>query len=260
MKGVLICTMLLLAVGAAIAACDSGGGQQETATPSASPAPTTLATPPNAGISPPFEGPRFSAVSAQRTNYWEEPDFRLPSPEELPEPPAGASGLEFQPPAEPRCPDSWNSLSRPAEGFGICYPDPWFIEGHGYVTAGRDDRWYAVGLFLFEGSVEAAHVSVYIANPYARPPTYTRDCEQAYGVTFAGEPAVLCPNLSGVSTEARIIAYHVRRDDLDYFVSVVPHFEYDAQAGRYLDAPSGEVEATAIQIAHTFYFVEIVHP
>ena len=77
------------------------------------------------------------------------PEFQLPVPEDLPAPPEDATGPEFQPPAEPQCPAEWQELRRPAEGFEVCYPEGWSIEGHGYVSAGVEDRWYSVGLFLF---------------------------------------------------------------------------------------------------------------
>ena len=252
MKKALSLSTLVLTMAAAVVACSGGDGLRPTVTPGT--------PPPDLAFAPPFEGPERASVSQRRTNYREEPDFQLPSPDTLSEPPRGTSGPEFRPPEEPQCPQSWNTLSRPREGFSICYPDPWIIEGHGYVTAGADDRWYSVGLFLFDGDLEAAHVSIYITNPYARPFLYTRECEQAYRVAFVGEPAVLCPDYPGVSSEARIIAYHLRRGDLDYFVNVVPHYEYDAQAFRYLDAPAEEVEARAIQIAHTFNLIEITEP
>ena len=103
-------------------------------------------------------------------------------------------------------------------------------------------------------------MSVYVVNPYAKPIVYTRDCDQAYRVTFAGEPAALCPDHSGESPEAKIIAYHVRRGDLDYYINIVPKFQYDAASKSYLDTWSQDAEATGIQIAHTLQFMEVATP
>lgn len=235
-----------------VTACGGDSGPAGTPGPSASAA---TARP----ISPPLEGPP-RAVATERTNFRELPEFELPSPADLPEPPGDAKGPEFHPPAEPQCPEGWQGLERPVEGFRICYPKEWSIQGHGYVSAGAEDRWYSVGVYFFRDDVEVAHVSVYVVNPFARPFAYTRDCKQAYRVTFAGESAALCPDYPGVPPEERIIAYHIRRGDLDYFVNVVPKFTYDPQAGKYLDTWDREAEARAIQIAQTLQLTPIISP
>jgi hypothetical protein len=261
--------LILLAavtVGSLLAAACAGGdgAPQGTAGPEATTTPTTPAATPGDGISaltPPLEGPPRIVQSRERTNYRDLAEYQLPLPEELPEPPGGADAPEFHPPAEPQCPEDWEELSRPGEGFKICYPNDWQIEGHGYVSAASDDRWYSVAFVLFQDDIQVAHVSVYvILSAFTQPFTYTRDCEQAYRVTFAGRDAVLCPDLSGQFPEAKIITYHARRDDFDYFVNIVPYLQYDDQAGRYLDTWSEEAEATAIQVAHTLQFIEILTP
>lgn len=251
---------LLLAV-----ACTDGDGEPSPEptgeTPSAA-TPTVEPTPQPTGevIVPPLEGPERTLAFKENTNYREQPEFQLPAPEDVPEAPADAEGAEFHPPEEPVCPDGWEILRRPVEGFEVCYPATWRIDGHGYVSAGLDDRWYSVGLFLFEDGRQLAHVSIYIINPYAQPFLYTRDCQQAYRATFAAMPAVLCPDLSGRPPEGKIIAYHVRRDDLDYFLNVVPYFEYDEEEGGYLDSWPEEIEEQAIQVAHTFLFTPLLEP
>jgi len=227
--------------------------------PLPSPPPGTVIKPPRAFVTPPMEGPPRGSAATVRTNYRELPEFRLPAPQDLPEAPSGG-GPQFQPPAQPLCPPGWQELWRPAEGFKTCYPESWSIDGHGYVSAGRDDRWYSVGLFLYQDDVEVAHVSYYVVNAYARPFMYARDCKQAYRVRFAGEPAILCPDFPGQFNEAKIIAYHVRKYDLDYYVIVVPKRQYNPATGGYLDTWSRDAEATAIQIAHTFQFVERLTP
>jgi len=268
-KPVIIAVFLAL-LGVLLAACDGGNGQKTTPPPAASATPggTATATPspgpePSAEarrIAPPLEGPSRGPGATERTNYRELPEFELPAPEDLPEPPDSATGPEFQPPAEPQCPEDWEELERRAEGFAVCYPASWSIEGHGYVSAGVEDRWYSLGLFLFQDDAELAHVSIYVVNPYARPFTYTRDCDQAYRVTFAGEPAVLCADHPGEFPEAKIIAYHVRMGDLDYYINVVPTFQYDAESRTYLETWSEDAEATGIEIAHTLRLMEPVTP
>ena len=264
---------LAMAMGLLAAACAGGGdvsptpGTTMSASPAVTPDPTAVPTATDAPnpaalpITPPMEGPSRGPAATERTNYREVAEFELPSPASLPEPPEGAMGPEFQPPEDPQCPTDWQTLMRPGEGFLVCYPEDWSIEGHGYVSSGVEDRWYAVGLFLFDNDgVELAHVSIYVLNPYARPFTYTRDCEQAYRVTFAGEPAALCPDTPGEFPEAKIVAYHIRRGDRDYYVNVVPKFQYDAESGNYLDSWDEEAEATAVQIAHTFQFMAAAGP
>ena len=264
---VAVLVLLAVAGGLLAAACGGGGGQETTPVPGTTDTPATAT--PDSGlspspaarrISPPLEGASRGVAAAERTNYRDLKEFQLPVPEELPPPPEGVAGPEFQPPAEPQCPEDWQELVRPAEGFRVCYPEGWGIDGHGYVSSAAEDRWYSLGLFLFQDTADAAHVSIYAVNPYAKPITYTRDCDQAYRVTFAGEPAALCPDHPSEFPEAKIIAYHVRRGDLDYYINVVPMFQYDATSQTYLDTWSQDAEATGIRIAHTLQFTELATP
>jgi hypothetical protein len=235
----------------ALSACSDGAPEVRPG-----PAPRTTETP----VFPPLEGPERTFQAQGRTNYREHPDFQLPDPEDLPEPSGDQDGLEFHPPEKPECPDDWEVLSRPPEGFEICHPEEWAIDGHGLVTLGVDDRWYSVGFYLFgeDDRRERAHVSVYVTQPYSEPALFVKDCEQAYHVTLDGLPASLCPDFLGEFPEAKIIAYHVRRDDHDYFIQVVPLLEYDEEEGGYLDTWPKDIEETGIRIAQSVHFIEII--
>ncbi|MDO8617054.1 MAG: hypothetical protein Q7T33_15195 [Dehalococcoidia bacterium] len=258
--------LAILSAGLALAAA-CGGDDNSTATPAGSgptvtrsPAPADL-PPPDTGkpVTPPMEGPPRQPATA-RVNYRDLPEWTLPAPQDLPQVPGDAQGAEYRPPAEPKCPDDWQSLPRPVEGFQICYPGDWVIDGHGYVSAGNEDRWYSVGFYLRRDGVEAAHVSLYVLNPFAVPFTYTRDCPHPYQVTFAGQPAVLCPDGPSVPPEVRIITYQLRQGDLDYYVNVVPKLTFDTKSGHYLNEWDKDAEATAIQVAQTFQLVPLYSP
>ena len=255
--------MCPLLIGAAfVVSCGDGADSQDDVSPTLSSGVTPAAEPaPNSrGLAPPLEGPQ-RRLPTQRINYREHADFQFPNPADLPPPPDDAEGLEFSPPAASECPEGWERLVRPAQGFQICYPDDWTIDGHGYVTGGADDRWYSLGIFRFaaaadDDDAESAHVSVYEMGPYSQPFTYILTCEQAYQVTLAGKPASLCHDHPGEFPEAKIIAYHLREGDHDYFVQVVPHFARDEETGEYLATWSMEDEETAIRIAHSFQLIE----
>jgi hypothetical protein len=68
---------------------------------------------------------------------------------------------------------------------------------------------------------------------------------------------VVCPDFPAESPEARIISYHAFRENLDYFVQVVPYFEYDADSDSYTDELNQEAFDLALQIAHTFEFTPV---
>ncbi len=261
---------VLAVVALVTAACGSGTGSQEddvdspgspTASPTDDPAPTLTAipsTPTGSVIFPPFEGPTRSFRAEERINYREHPAFQFPNPEDLPVPPDELEGLEFHPPETPDCPLDLELLVRPSQGFRVCYPKEYKIDGHGYVTALVDDRWYSLGLFgLDQDDRESVHVSIYVTNAYSQPFTYVINCETAYQVTIDGQPATLCPDHPGEFPEVKIIAYHIRMGDLDYFIQVVPQFDFDDEANEYLTTWSQEAEETAIRIVHSFQFIEI---
>ena len=235
--------------------CGDGGAPASDETPTRSPQPSATVAE-NSRFVPPLEGPE-RPVSSERTNYRELPEFELPDPAALPPVSAEAEGREFHPPAAADCPASWERLTRPAEGFEICYPPGWVIDGHGYVTGGADELWYSVGIYRLIGDdKQSAHVSIYTTGPFSRPFTYVRECEQAYRVALAGTPASLCPDHPGVFPETRIIAYHLRQGDRDYFVQAVPYFTWDQQDRRYLSTWRAEDEETAIRIAQTFHLLQ----
>ncbi len=240
-------------------ACDGGGGSSTVGSPEATGAgsPTVVVEP--SPVFAPMEGPERTFRATERTNYRELPEFHLPDPATLPLPSADEDGPEFRPPETPTCPEGGQMLYRPSEGFQVCYPSGWRIGGHAFVTAGADDRWYALSLSrLGEDGRERAHVSIYVTNPYSQPFLYVADCQQAYQVKLDGRPASLCPDYPGEFPEAKIIAYHVRQEERDYFINVVPTFEYDSDAGRYRDSWSKGDEAMGIQIAQSFQFMEPV--
>ncbi len=257
----LVTPVLLLAL---VAACGDKGsvGDDESATQAAAaatPTPELIPAPPPEveRLKLPLEGPWRPFHSSERMNYREHPDFQLPDPADLP-PREDVDGLEFQLPDEPECPEDWERLVRPVEGFQICYPPDWTIEVHGYVSRGADDRWYDVGIYRMDPSgLPLIHVSVYVTSPYSQPFMYVAECEQAYRVTLNGVPASICPNFPGQPPEAKIIAYHVRKGDKDYFLNVVPRLEYDASRQGYLTRWSREDEETAIGIVQTFLFIEV---
>lgn len=239
-------------------ACDGGGGSSSGATPEATATDSSTPAVEPSPIFAPMEGPDRTFRAEEPTNYREFPQFALPDPASLPVPSADEDGPEFQPPESPSCPHDWEFLFRPVEGFQVCYPSDWQIAGHAYITGGVDERWYAVGLFRFgEDGRELAHVSIYVTSPYSQPFLYVTDCQQAYQVKLDGRLASLCPDHPGEFPEAKIIAYHARRGELDYFINVVPILEYDSDAGRYRDSWSKEDEAVGIQIAQTFEFIEL---
>lgn len=238
---------------ATLLACGGGGGGDDGGSPSpASPTPTRANN--QRGLFPPLEGPE-RPVARVVLNYWEEPDFDFPDPADLPDLPSDLSSLA--PPDVPVCPEGWVNLDRPTEAFKVCYPDGYATEGHGYVSAGVDERWYGVGIFDFEGDIELGHVSIYVTGPFSRPFDYVALCDQAYQVTIDGEPAAVCPDYAGVGDE-KIIAYHLRIGDYDYSINAVPAEDVSASPGA-----SEGIEATLLQIVHSFDLIDqipIVRP
>lgn len=260
MRNIVGIWLVSIVAGLLALACADGGSDD--AGPAASDAPSRGSVleltprPRDEESYPPFEGPQRAPAVYERTNFREIPEYQLPAPGNVPESPIDAEGLEFQPPADPTCPEEWVQLVRPVEKFAVCFPPDWQVQGHGEVIAGIEDRWYSLGLFKFEGDRPLAHVSIYRMNPYAQPFTYTRNCEQAYRVSYSGKPAVLCPGLPGSFTEAKIIAYHVRVGEFDYFVNAVIHYEFDEEKGKYVADWPKELEEEAIRVAHTFRLLE----
>ena len=245
---------VLLVVGIAC----GGGGQGSQATPTVVPTPEFIAapSPETERLDPPFEGPPRD-YPKERTNYREEAAYQLPDPAFLPEP-EDSERPEFQFPDPPECPEGWERMTRGLERFRICHPPDWTIEGHGYVTRGWDDRWYAVSFFRMDPEgVPLFHVSVYVTGPFSPPTTYVAQCDEAYRVTLSGAAASVCPDYPGELPEAKIIAYHLRDGDLDYFLNVVPRFPYDDERGGYLTHWSKKDEETAFAILRSFELIEV---
>jgi hypothetical protein len=254
----------LLAVGIGLtwmAACGGGSSPTSTDTSTQSSTPGLTAEPtPNqtrggaAGLLvPPLEGPPRGVAVATREDFRSDPDWQLPKPGEVPTS-DNQDDPVLNPPAT-SCPTGWAIDNRPTEGFKICYPAAWLIDGTGYVTSANEDRWYSVGFFDFTDETKVnqfAHVSVYVIPQYTRPLRYTIDCPKPYTVTFAGQPAVVCPSFPPTSPEARIISYHVFANNHDYFVNIATYFEYDSSSGKLTDKTSDDALATALQIVDSF--------
>jgi hypothetical protein len=232
-----------------------GGDDGDTPSPSAGTSPDASGSPtqaPGVRSGPPLEGPDRGPAATEKTDFREDPEWQLPEPGGLSPAPEDDDPI-FSPPEDPLCPEGWTQKDKPSNGFGICYPADWEILGEGYVTAGAEDRWYSIGLFLFPGGDETAdplaHVSVYAIPSGARPMTYTRDCPKPYSIKFAGQDAVICPEFPDVAPREDFTSYHVRRGDTDYFIQVVPY-----------EGGSEDDREMAIEIAHTFNLLEQPSP
>ena len=147
---------LVIISAATLLACGGDDGSPSSASP-------TATQPDNQrDLFPPLEGPE-RLYADEVINYWEDHEFDLPDPANLPALPSTFSSLA--PPEDPVCPEDWINFERIIEGFRLCYPNLYVIEGHGFVTAGVEERWYSVGFFDFEGEVpglltESCHVVV----------------------------------------------------------------------------------------------------
>lgn len=244
----------LLAVAVAVICLAACGGDDDSPTTSGSP--TSIGS--ETLILPPFEGPDRPAAEPPRRNYREDSEWELPSPASLPTPAPSLDDAALRLTA-PRCSPEFETLSRPEEGFQICYPEEWTVAGQGYVNSANEDPWFAVGIFNFpEGETkdELAHVSIYVTPPFARPFRYTIDCPgPVYRVELAGQPAAACTSFTTTAAESRIVAYHIPTADFDYFIVVTV---YDRSADGS-GTPSGASElpfAVALRIAGTFSLIE----
>jgi hypothetical protein len=68
-------------------------------------------------------------------------------------------------------------------------------------------------------------------------------------MTFAGEPAVICPAFPEESPREDFVSYHVRKGDVDYFINIVPY-----------EIGDEETRDLAVQIAQTFQIIESSTP
>ena len=232
---------------------DDGSEDQSSETPSVSANASESPTPtPSVNLVPPFEGPDRGPAATERTDFRDVPEWELPEPDALPTVPDDETDAIFFPPDTVECADDWVLIQRPSEGFTICHPPDWQTAGDGYVSAGVEDRWYSHGLFKFSDEARSqpeAHVSIYAIPRFARPMVYTRDCPRPYGLTFAGEAAVICPEFPEESPQEDFVSYHVRKGDYDYFINIVPY-----------EMGDDEVFDLAVDIAHTFQLTEISTP
>jgi hypothetical protein len=259
-------TLALACLLALLGAC--GGDDDDDRSSPTDPASTedtsnSITPTPGNPVVPPLEGPGRGPAPTEFTDFREDPNWLLPEPDDLQPPPEDiADDPAVNPPAQPSCPEDWLAVDRPTEGFKICHPENWVVAGHGYVGAANEERWYSVGIFDFVNESrtgQRAHVSVYVIPQFARPFRFTLDCPQPYTITFAGEPAVVCPNFPGQPpAEAEIISYHVFKNDFDYFVNVATYFNRDGD--DYTDEIDEDSKATAIEIAHSFQFIDYVGP
>lgn len=251
--------ILIAGLAALVLAAACGGDDDTDASPAPTEAGSLTASPTIPAvqnpITPPLEGPDRGPAATERTDFREDPAFRLPSPDDVPGPLEDDDDPLLFPPEEPICPEGWETVNRPSESFEICHPPEWSIEGQGYVSAGQEERWYSMGIVDFENEEalrQRAHVSVYVIPQFARPFPYTRDCPQPYSVEFTGRPAVACTDFPGTPPEAFIASYHVFANDIDYFVNVVPYFQYEGGDGEFTDEIYEESLATAREIAFSF--------
>jgi hypothetical protein len=252
---------LLLVVALTIVSVVACGGDDDDGSGSPTPddtGPTPVITPGDP-VAPPLEGPGRGDPPTEMTDFRELPEWQLPRPDEVPPPPEEeADNRLLNPPAEASCPEEWEVLDRPTDGYKICYPGDWTLAGYGNVSQANEATWVSAGIFRFTDPSQEnqlAHVSIYVIPQFARPFRYTIDCEQPYSITFAGQPAVVCPEFPGVSPEAPFTSYHVFRENLDYFVQVVPYYlEEDGEVTDEIDEAAFQ---TAIDIAHTFQFTPV---
>jgi hypothetical protein len=246
----LLFPLALFAAGLSVACGGSGGDSSATPTVTQSAGATARL------IAPPFEGPARARV-LQREDFRQDADWQMPSPDNLPKPDDTTDPI-LNPPA-PSCPTDWQAIYRTPEGFSVCHPDAWAVDGEGYVSAANQDRWFSVGLFDFTDDSKQhrlAHVSVYAIPPFVEPFRYTIDCPEPKSVTFGGHAAVVCPSFPAVSPEARIISYHVAEGNMDYFVNIVTYFKYDASTGKYTNDTDDDALNMAVQIADTFQLTQ----
>lgn len=255
--GRLLVPLSVLVVLFALACADDDDGGGASATPVGSlPTGATAAPVP---VVPPMEGPGRGEAVAERTDFRADPAWRMPSPDSVP-PADDPDDPVLNPPADPECPADWTLIQRPVEGFQICHPSDWTVAGHGYVSSPNEDQWYTMGIFDFvdeSQSQRRAHVSIYVLPDFVKPFRYTLDCPEPRSVTLSGQPAVVCPDFPASPPEARIVSYHVFREDYDYFVQVVSYYHYDQSSGTYTDDVEEEAFDKALEIAHTFEFTPV---
>lgn len=207
---------------------------------------------------PPLEGPERRAYIGKAEDFRQDPEYQLPTPDKVP----AATGDDpvFDMPSEPDCPDGWKLYQRIPEGFEMCYPPDWTLGTDAYKNAPNEARWYAGGIFDFSDAEHAhqlAHVSVYVIPQFTRPFPYTKDCPTPFSMKLNDQPAVVCPSFPAVSPEARIISYHVYRENRDYFFNIATYYKWDEGKDKLTsDTDEGALD-TAIKIIRSTKFLPI---
>jgi hypothetical protein len=208
---------------------------------------------------PPLEGPRRTSYIGERQDFRLNPDYELPTPNEVPTP-EDASDPVLNPPSVPDCPGDWKKLVRGPEGFQLCYPEDWLVLTDAYKNSPNEERWYTGGVFKFPGDPpehQLAHVSVYAIPQYTRPFPYTKDCPTPYRVRLNNQPAVVCPSFPATSPEARLVSYHVFRENFDYFFNIALYYKWDESAGAYTGLTDSAAFDTALRIVHSVEFLSV---
>lgn len=248
----------LLAV-LALTAC--GDDDTSISTTTSTPTPTLAGSPtpsPNPLV-PPLEGPERTGYIGEKQDFRLNPDYELPAPNEVPSP-EDASDPVLNPPAIPDCPSDWKKLIRGPEGFQLCYPEDWTVLTDAYKNSPNEERWYTGGVFKFPGDPperQLAHVSIYAIPQYTRPFPYTKDCPTPFSVQLNNQPAVVCPSFPPASPEARIVSYHVFRENFDYFFNIALYYKWDESAGAYTDQTDAAAFDTAVKIIHSVEFLSV---
>jgi hypothetical protein len=258
MRGVRLFPLALAVSVFVIVAC---GGDDDSSSATGTPTATFAGSPTVSPdpLVPPLEGPEREGYTGERQDFRENPEYALPQPGGLPTP-ADASDPVLNPPAESECPVDWKLLFRGPEGFQLCYPQDWTVLTDAYKNSPGEARWYTGGVFKFPDEPpehQLAHVSIYVIPQFTRPFPYTKDCPAPFSVTLNGQPAVVCPSFPPSHPEARLVSYHVFRENLDYFFNIALYYRWDEDSGQYTDETDEEAFDTALKIIHTVEFLEV---
>jgi hypothetical protein len=250
-----VCTLAMLMLIACGDDDDNSTGSTSTPTATLAGSPTPSPNP----LVPPLEGPERVGYIGERQDFRLNPDFELPTPNEVPTP-EDTDDPVLNPPSVPDCPDDWKKLFRGPEGFQLCYPEDWSVLTDAYKNSPGEERWYTGGVFKFPGDPpehQLAHVSIYAIPQYTRPFPYTKDCPTPYSVRLDNQPAVVCPSFPARHPEARLVSYHVFRENFDYFFNIALYYNWDESAGAFTDETDASAFDTAVRIIHSVEFMSV---
>lgn len=239
----------------ALTACGDDDAPAKTTTITLAGSPTASPDP----LVPPLEGPERVAYIGEKQDFRLNPDYELPTPNEVPSP-DDASDPVLNPPSVPDCPADWKKLIRGLEGFQLCYPQDWSVLTDNYKNSPNEERWYTGGVFKFPGDPpehQLAHVSIYAIPQYTRPFPYTKDCPKPFSVQLNNQPAVVCPSFPATFPEARIVSYQVSRENFDYFFNIALYYRWDENAGAYADQTDTAAFNTAVRIIQSVEFLSV---